>query len=214
MSEVTDLKEERRATKPYRDEMYHIRRSVKYHDHRKQFFESLVNWSLLLAVASGPMFWVFSAYFGTGAESGENPNQWLKFAPGVITSTFTGMVLITKASSKANLHDRLRVEFMRLRQDFERMPLEDRTDVLKVADFTARRVTIEEEELPINRVVDAMCHNEVCLSMGMKKPSTYLKLRFWHRWFGAFTHLFNEGPRHYRDDEDGPKWLTWENRTT
>ena len=192
-----------RAT--YDDEMYHVRRSVKYHNHRQRFFENVLNLSLFLAFASGPAF-VFLAMLAVEQPVvGSESNEWIKYIPAVLTSVFTGAALVARVSTKANLHNELKIEFIRLRQDMERRRGEA-TDENVVADWTAHRLAIETREPPINRVVDALCHNEVVQSMGIKDKTEYVRVLVWHRLVGPYTRYFDSGLRKYKEDD---KWSVW-----
>lgn len=200
-----------RTRKLYGDEMFHVRRSVKYHDRRKRFFESVMSFALFLGFVAGPSFVLIGMYTdGSAPIQGQEDTavavaDWVKYVPAIVTSIVTGWALLAKANIKANLHDRLRSDYIRLRQEMERA----KTDCTEqdVARFTATRTAIEDGEPPVKRVVDAICHNEVCLSLGVRKITSYVKVQPWHRWFGSFTHLFDEGPRLYRQDEKAPNWM-------
>ena len=192
----------------YENELFHVRRSVKYHDHRKRFFENALNFAVFLALASGPMFMTLGIGIDSAAETDGTTNggsDFWKYVPGMITSVFAGMVLVSKAGAKANLHDRIRERFIELRQDMELAA--DTFTKQDVAKFTARRLGIEINEPPINRVVDAMSHNAVCQSMGEKRPTAYVKIRWRHRILGHFTRSFDTSLALYAEDDKGPGWL-------
>lgn len=191
----------------YEGELFHVRRSVKYHDQRKRFFENALNVAVFLALASGPMFMALGIGVDSaaGTEGTKNGSNFWKYVPGMITSVFAGMVLVSKAGAKANLHDRIKERFIELRQDMELAA--DTLTKQDVAKFTARRLGIEINEPPINRVVDAMSHNAVCQSMGEQRPTAYVKIKWRHRILGHFTRSFDSSLALYTKDDKGPGWL-------
>lgn len=189
----------------YHDELFHLRRSVKYHDYRQRFFENVLNVSLFLAFASGPalVFLTLTAYEPSAGAGGMK--EWLRYAPAVLTSIFTGVALIARAGTKAREHSELKVEFIRLRQDMERRR-KAATDEDAVAEWTAERLAIETKEPPINRVIDALCHNEVVQSMGIEDKTQYVRVLVWHRLLGPYTRYFDNGLRKYREGEKHSVW--------
>ena len=193
--------------KLYRNELFHVRRSVKYHDHRKRFFENALNVALFLAMAAGPTFLVLGLSLSSAEIQDPSAKgvDWLKYVPALFTSIFTGAVLLSKAGSKANLYDRLRARYIELRQDMERTG--DACTRQDVAEFTARRLEIEVDEPPINRVVDAISHNQVCQSMGIRRGNAYVKIKLRHRLLGSFTRAFDTSLATYKKG-DGPGWLS------
>ena len=190
------------AQKRYDEELFHVRRSVKYHDHRRRFFENVLNVSLFLAFVGGPVFVLLSITLQTDHKEA---SDWIKYTPILFTSVFTGVALVAKVGTKSNLHNELKVEFIRLRQDMERG--RETMQDSDVSEWTAQRLAIETREPPINRVVDAICHNEVVQSMGIKKPTAYVRVLWGHRVVGPFVRSFDTGLRLYKKDEKGPAWV-------
>ena len=186
----------------YHNEIYHVRRSIKYHAHRQRFFENALNFSLFLAFGSGPVL-VFLAVTADGSH--ENVD-WVRYAPAIFTSVFTGAALVAKVSVKSNLHSELKIEFIRLQQDME-MRRSEAQDEDAVAGWTAQRLGIETREPPINRVVDGLSHNEVLQSMGEKDTTRYVRVLVWHRMVGPFTRYFDNGLRHYEEGERRSVWV-------
>ncbi len=189
----------------YHDELFHVRRSVKYHDHRRRFFENVLNVALFLAFASGPALVFLAVAALEPPAAGAGTGGWLQYAPAVLTSIFTGAALVARVGAKAREHNELKVEFIRLRQDMERRR-RDATDEDAVADWIAQRLAIETKEPPINRIVDALCHNEVVQSMGAKDKTQYVRVLVWHRLVGPYTRYFDNGLRKYRADESRSVW--------
>ena len=188
----------------YHNEMFHVRRSVKYHEYRQRFFENVLNVSLFLAFTSGPALVLLAITVGNG--SSDDPHL-IRYIPAILTSVFTGAALVAKAGTKANLHSELKVEFLRLRQDMEIGRAEAQGSGQAVAEWTARRLGIETREPPINRVVGGLCHNEVLQSMGEKDDTQYVRVLVWHRLVGPFTRYFDNGLRQYKKGERRSVWV-------
>ena len=186
--------------KSFRDEMFHVRRSVKYHDNRWGFYDKILSASMFLALATGP---ALVALFAIESLRDMEP-AWVRYLPAVFTSVFTGTALILRVNAKANLHSELRSSFIRLRKEMElgRGTMSDSD----VAGWTAQRLDIETREFPINRVVDALCHNEVLQSMGVADHTKYVRVLTWHRIIGPYTRYFDKKLRLYQPGEKGPAW--------
>ena len=189
----------------YDDLHFHVRRSIKYHDHRKRFFENVLNWSIFIALVGGVAFIALSLY-PADTSSGGSSVDLTRLLPGLITSLATSFALLSRASAKANLHNQIKTNFIRLRQEMER----GRTDCTEeqIAEWRAQRLGIEVDEPPINRVVDAICHNEVTQSMGNEDARAYVRVLFRHRLVGIFTRHFDVSLRKYREGEKGPAVLS------
>ena len=187
------------AWSDYHNLMFGVRRSVKYHTYRQRFFENVLNLSLFMALASGPAL-VFLA------TADPLDNGWIKYAPAIITSVFTGVALVARVGTKATHHCQLKIDFIRLRQDMERQRGKA-NDEEAVAEWTARRLGIEEGEPPINRVVDGLCHNELVQAMDIDDTTQYVRVLVWHRLVGPFTRYFDNGLRKYEEGEKKSVWV-------
>ena len=194
----------------YEKLLFGVRRSVKYHDRRRRFFENVVNFSMFVGLIGGVAFiglGVHAPDFDLAHAKAESASSvdWVRVIPGTITSLAMAIALLSKATVKANLHNRLKVEFIRLRQDMERKPRHTKE---LVAEWTAQRLAIEADEPPINGVVDALCHNELSYSLGKTKPGSYVRIRWWHRLLGPFTRSLDDDIEMYKEgDEKGP-WMS------
>lgn len=189
------------TTYKYEVEKYHVRRSVKYHDYRRRFFDNLLNVSLFLAISSGPAM----IFLSTIVDSENNADKLIGYLPAICASIFAGVALVGKAGVKAALHNELKTEFIRLRQDMERRANVSDQDV---AEWTAARLAIETREPPINRVIDALCHNEVTQSMGVKDKTAYVRVLVWHRFVGPFTRYFDNSLRNYQENDKKSVWVS------
>lgn len=185
-------------------ELFHVRRSVKYHEHRQRFFEKVQNAAMLGSFVGSVSFIALVVYFSFAEEKGPSVVM-LGVVPGLITAMATAFSLLSKAGEKSNLHNTLKTRFIRLRQEMER---NRKCTGEQVAEWTAQRLDIEVDELPINRVVDAICHNAVVQSMGIEDSTDYVRVTGWHRFFGLFTRYVDSHLRMYKCDEKGPLVLS------
>ena len=95
-------------------------------------------------------------------------------------SVFAGLDLVAESSNKARIHDRLKQRFIALES---RMQREETDGVLN--EWTVERLAIEADELPILRVLDTLCHNELLRSMGHSKDE-YIPVKPLQRFFSSF----------------------------
>jgi len=133
--------------------LFDVRRSVRYHDRRVRFFDRVRKAisSLTLLSGSGAIITAISsagqAYFITMA---------------AIIAALSVIDLIADPAGFARLHNDLKRRFISL----ERKMVEADKSKSNVKAFTAARLAIEADEPPVLRVLDLLCHNEMCRAMG------------------------------------------------
>lgn len=140
--------------------LFDVRRSIRYHDRRRAFFERMhrVTGALTIILAGGVIF----ELAGTGS-----PALWLQvIAAG--SAILAAMDIVVGYSSKANLHDGLRVRFV----DLEISMLSGDLEHLTWQGHRQKRLEIEREEPPIYRALDLLCHNELCKAEGITPNAT------------------------------------------
>lgn len=135
------------------DLLFGIRRSVRYHNRRRAFYDRLDQISNMLTVMLGS-----TAIYGVLQQS-------LKTLTLIAVGLATGLSainLVLASSQRARLHFDLARQFIALEKSLVKTtPSEE-----KLTEFTDARLTIEMEEPPILRVLDALCHNEEVRAMG------------------------------------------------
>ena len=179
---MSDAEERERLVNERYGLLFGIRRSVRYHDHRRRHYlrlQSTINFAII-AIGSYGVVSVIQAADGI---------DWIiPTASGLLAAAS----LALNPTSKASLHANLCQRFIRLEKRFsapEARPGNITRSELEA--ITGERLEIEMDELPIYRAVDRMCHNELVLSEGRRK---YLKpLKFRHRALKDFIH-FNHLP--------------------
>ena len=133
--------------------LFAVRRSVRYHERRRRFYE------------------IWNTITVAGAVIGGSSAVAAVFADWTILSTaFPAVVAVMAAfdlavgtARRADRHGDLARQFIALEQDFAHgRDLED--DEYEA--LTRRRLAIEASEPPVLRLLDAMCHFEVLRSLG------------------------------------------------
>lgn len=133
---------------------FDVRRSIRYHDRRRAFFERMhqLTGSLTVLLAGSVLFDI--------ARPGESP-WWLLFIAAV-AAILSAWDMVVGYASKAELHRSLKIRF----GDLEIAILEgDDTDATWKA-HRLQRLRIEQDEPPIYRALDMLCHNELLQADG------------------------------------------------
>lgn len=165
------------STSFFYEDLFGARKSIRYHQRRRSFFENLhavastlqviAGASAIVALVSGHPYWGVSLAAAAAA--------------------LVVLDLVVGTSRKATAHVGLARQFAELERAM--VPWEHRTselDATQVTEFRQRRLKIEESEPPKLRVVDILCHNELVTSTYRHElvfPVGRLK-----RWVG---HLFD-----------------------
>jgi len=147
-----------------------VRRSIRYHQRRRSFFETLDQSANLIAVV-----------FGSATILGvlqENAKHWA-IAAGILVTAVSAINLVVGSSRKAWAH----ADFGRRFTELECKLLADPSEDL-LHEITERRLTIEAEEPPILRVLDMLCHNEELRSEG--RPQLQARITWPQRLFAQF----------------------------
>lgn len=157
--------------------LFGVRRSVRYHNRRRAFFDGWVVVTNAVAVIFGSAaMWIFW--------SKVNPD-WGVYAALVVTF-FSAINLVVGAGQRARLHSDLARRFILLEKEI--ISLADPTEEQRRS-FMARRLEVEADEPPVLRVVDIMCHNELAEAMGYGQKDTYIVPWYLHL-TGHFTNWF------------------------
>lgn len=148
--------------------LFDVRRSVRYHDHRKQFFDRLHNLTAIVGLVFGSATMVSLL-----AEA----DSIITISMALVVTTMSAIDLVVGFSKAARLHSDLSHEFIILEKD---IVLKENPNTKQLAKFTARRLDIELKEPPVLRVLDTICHNELARSMGYDK-SEYKEIGWFQR---------------------------------
>ena len=176
---ATDSVQER-----FDDLLFHVNCSVKYHARRRRHFENLNNGALFFAFLFSTA--TMSSLLGSESES------LLTELPAIFTSVLVGVTLVGRVAAKASDHNDLKRRFIRLQQAMERG--RESMNQAAIAGWWEERLEIEADEAPINRVVHALCYNEVVKSQKRIKDTDkkYVKILARHWVFGRLTRAFDD----------------------
>lgn len=134
--------------------LFDIRRSMRYHERRRAFFERMhqVTGVLTILLAGGVLF----DLAGTG-----DPALWLKLI-GVVAAVFAAADIIVGYAAMANKHALLRLKLCGLEVAA--------SDPQKpVNECVNERRRIEQGEFTVYRALDLLCHNETLVAEGFSR---------------------------------------------
>lgn len=142
--------------------LFDVRRSARYHVRRRGFYERLHKIASALNILSGSTTFIglIKSY----------PNLSLLGA-GLVTIVST-VDLVIGSPQMARKHNDLARQFISLEKKIITVDKEkaEQKDIIKL---TALRLTIEANEPPVYRVLDALCHNELCKALGYGENSFF-----------------------------------------
>ena len=160
------------------DLLFNIRRSIRYHKYRQDFFERCHNIVLLIAlIFSSTTIISFTGIF-------PNYPEWLKFLPAVIVSIFTAVDLVLGFSRRSNLYSKLASKFIDLEKNIIKG---DMYSEEFIKEMEVKRLEIEEHETNTLIVLNAICYNEQSRAQNMGKKA---KLTYLQRILSNFIDLF------------------------
>jgi len=143
--------------------LFGVRRSIRYHNRRILFYDHLHK--IALAVA------LLSSFATIISVLGKLSPSWIT-AFALIVVFFSAIDLIIAPDKAARMHGDLSKEFFNLEKS---IIITKNITEEAVIDLQAKRLDIEMTEPPVKRVLDAICHNELCRAMGIKNCSVEIK---------------------------------------
>lgn len=158
--------------------LFDIRRSVRYHDHRRRFYlnlRSAINFFTIIAGSAA----VASAF----AASGIQALQWVS---GAFVAVLAAIDLVVGTVDKATLHTDLYRRFIRLEK---RMLNPGSLTSEALTSIESEQLDIEMDEPPVYHALNRSCHNELLRSEG--RPELYETLSWSHRTFRNLLHFPN-----------------------
>jgi len=134
--------------------LFDVRRSIRYHDRRRAFFERLhqITGGLTVLLAGSVLFDI--------ARPGDSP--WWLLAIAAVAALLSAWDIVVGYASKATLHRDLKGRFCEL----EAKIFVGDAAADTWASYRAARLRIEQDEPPIYRALDLLCHNELLLAEG------------------------------------------------
>ncbi|WP_146176105.1 hypothetical protein [Chromobacterium haemolyticum] len=162
--------------------LFNVRRSIRYHDRRRMFYEQLHHVTSLMTILMAG-----SVLFDLGKTG--NAANWL-VSLSVIAALLAATDMVIGYSRRASLHTGLRSRFA----DLEIAMLSGQTTEAVWQDHQKTRLFIEKDEPAIYKVLDLLCHNELLIAEGFKldkNPEQFAKITRWQKWTSQLCHWDN-----------------------
>ena len=139
--------------------LFDVRRSIRYHDRRRSFFEQLhqVTGGLTVLLAGSVLFDI--------ARPGDSP-LWL-LALSAIAAVLAAWDRVVGYAVKAGVHLSLKKRFSAL----EMVIVAGSSPEESFDAHSLERLRIEQDEPPIYRALDLLCHNELLRAEGFREGS-------------------------------------------
>lgn len=159
--------------------LFDVRRSIRYHDRRRAFFERLhqITGGLTVLLAGSVLFDL--------ARPGDTP-AWLSVLA-VTAALLSAWDIVAGYASKATLHRDLKCRFVDLEIAIFSADMAETTWIA----HRLKRLAIERDEPPIYRALDTLCHNDLMVAEGFDRKAAenhFAKLNAWQR---ITRHIFH-----------------------
>ena len=135
---------------------------MRYHNYRRQFFDTLGLWTDFLTIISG----------GGVVVSVKVQESFLAIFFGSLAGVLAALDLVLGFSTKAREHFDLSRRFTRLEQ--EMTDVGDNPTDENYKKLNKLRLEIEADEPPVKRILDVWCHNELVRALGLEKEAYQL----------------------------------------
>lgn len=159
------------------DLLFGVRRSIRYHNRRRAFFDGLSKFSSFLKVFGGTA--TLTTVLAKGGDA-------LVTSFATLVAGLSAMDLIVQTSTAARTHNDLAKRFNALERKMI-VAMAGPVTKTEYAKFCAERLEIEADEPPIKRNLDSACHNELCRAMDCEDAMVQLK---WYQ-KGVMAHLID-----------------------
>ena len=110
--------------------------------------------------------------------------EWVVISLGVATTLVSAVSLVLGSARMARLHDDLAKRFIKLECEMLKDPDASQE---QLQSYCERRLEIEQDEPPVKRVLDILCHNELARAEG--RADEY-HVGFFQRCFAQFFDFF------------------------
>lgn len=154
--------------------LFHIRRSIRYHNCRRRFFDNLNTTSQLISIIAGS-----ATVFAVISNLGIAP-----YVAAVVT-IFSAFNLVVSPTRKSILHADLAKRFIDLEESITG------TEVVterEIREFKRQRLRIERDEPVVLRCLDTLCHNEQLRADGYGEEH-FLTLNRRQRWLAPLVDI-------------------------
>jgi hypothetical protein len=152
--------------------LFGIRRSIRYHNRRRRFFDLVAKWSDALTAISGSATIVSVVSVKTGP---------LPITLAAATAILSAVNLVFDTKGNARLHHDLARQFTNVEKNLIKKDLTR----AQLDQAEADRLDIEAGEPPVLRVLDLICHNELSKALGYGRNAEY-NVTCWRAIFANF----------------------------
>lgn len=157
--------------------LFDVRRSVRYHNRRRAFYDRCNLFSSWVGVVFGSAT-VITLLSGAG--------PLVAALAAALVSLVSAFDLVVGTSRQARLHADLARRFIGLEK---KIVARGSADEAELALWTQDRLDIEMEEPPILRVLDALCYREQMRSMGCYSDEELPKIGYWQGFWAQWIDI-------------------------
>lgn len=156
--------------------LFGARKSIRYHQRRRAFFETAHTVAVALQVIAGSS--AVAAVVGGSGGSGWGWGAGLAATAAVLAA----LDLAFGVSRRATTHASLAQQFAQLEREIVPHEHDGSVSAEAATGFRQRRLEIEESEPPKLRAIDLLCHNELAIST--YRHDKIYPVVWWKRWVG------------------------------
>lgn len=148
--------------------LFGVRRSIRYHNRRRLFFDRIHTISTVLSAIGGS-----ATIIAVVKEAG---NLWIVIFAAAV-AVFSAVDLVVGTAQAARRHH----DFAKRYFDIEKKMISSGSPAdADVVGFKSQRLDIEAEESPPLKILDSLCHNELCRALGYD-VSAYAQIKWYQR---------------------------------
>jgi hypothetical protein len=159
--------------------LFDVRRSIRYHDRRKSFFE------LIHRISAGLTVLLAGSVLFEMARPGETALWMILLAS--VAALLSAWDIVIGYASRANLHHDLKKRFIKLEIDI----LSGDSSDSAWSKHQVERLRIEQDEPPIFRALDLLCRNEVLKAEGFSLNDDKTHFTILKPWPRITRHIFH-----------------------
>jgi hypothetical protein len=139
--------------------LFSVRRSIRYHQRRRGFYDKLDKLSNMLSLIFGS-----AAIYGILQENAKN----VALVASATVTVVSSVNLVVSSAQRGRDH----TDYMRKYVELEKRMLDVESEEL-LLEVKAARLSIEADEPPVLHVLNSICHNELVRAMGLPKEEYY-----------------------------------------
>jgi hypothetical protein len=176
--------------------LFSVRRSIRYHVKRQQFFDGLISSTNFCNVVFGSAAVLAFLRGNVPQSQALTTTDWVGVWAAALVTILSSIELVVGYARKSRQHERLSSRFIELEKKmiFKRNNAEFSDNDL--AAMIGERLTIEAEEPPPKLVLDSICHNELCRAEDLEQKE-FIVITRQQRWLAQYFDLDPDSLRKY-----------------